>query len=61
MWGSARVANRRRCLQVPVTRAFDALVAAAADQDVDAFVALYEDDVIVCDSWGQWGYAGQGA
>ena len=44
--------------QNPVTRAFDAYVAAVAAQDVEAFVALYDDDVAVFDCWGQWNYSG---
>ena len=42
----------------PVTDALDTDAAAVAAQDVEAFVALYDDDVVVYDSWGQWQYTG---
>ncbi|TFD52954.1 SgcJ/EcaC family oxidoreductase [Cryobacterium frigoriphilum] len=45
----------------PVTQALDAYAAAVAAQDVDGFVALYDDDVVVYDSWGQWQYSGLSA
>jgi len=31
---------------------------AVYDKDVDAFVALYDDEVTVFDMWGRWAYSG---
>lgn len=42
----------------PVTQALDAYAAAVYAKDVDAFVAIYADDVHIFDSWGQWEYSG---
>jgi uncharacterized protein (TIGR02246 family) len=36
----------------------DAYATAIGAKDVDAFVALYEDDVRVFDMWGTWSYDG---
>jgi uncharacterized protein (TIGR02246 family) len=36
----------------------DAYRAAVYAKDVDAFVALYDDDCVVFDMWGAWSYAG---
>lgn len=38
----------------PITRIFDAYKAAVYDKDVDAFVALYDPQVEVYDTWGAW-------
>ncbi len=38
----------------PVQQALDAYKAAVFAKDVDAFVALYADDVRVFDMWGEW-------
>lgn len=47
--------------QNPVTQAMDAYAAAVDAKDLDAFVAIYDDDIHVYDSWGQWQYTGIGA
>jgi len=44
----------------PVTQALAAYAAAVHAKDVEAFTALYADDVHVFDSWGQWQYSGIG-
>lgn len=44
--------------QNPVTVTLDAYASAAKAQDVDAFVALYDDDVVVYDAWGHWEHSG---
>jgi uncharacterized protein (TIGR02246 family) len=41
----------------PVTHALAAFAAAVHAKDVEAFTALYADDVHVFDSWGQWQYS----
>ncbi|TXN30049.1 YybH family protein [Lacisediminihabitans profunda] len=42
----------------PVGRTLAAYAAAVNAKDVDAFAALYDDDVHIFDSWGQWQYSG---
>ena len=42
----------------PITRVLDAYKAAVFAKDVDAFVALYDQDVVVFDLWGRWSYEG---
>lgn len=42
----------------PVSAALEAYSAAVQAKDVDAFVDIYADDVLVFDSWGQWRYSG---
>jgi uncharacterized protein (TIGR02246 family) len=44
--------------ETPVTQAMDAYSAAVNAKDVDAFVRIYDDNVHVFDSWGQWEYVG---
>jgi uncharacterized protein (TIGR02246 family) len=44
----------------PVTHALAAYAAAVHAKDVEAFTALYADDVHVFDSWGHWQYSGIG-
>ena len=44
--------------QTPVHQALENYAAAVHAKDVDAFIALYDDDVHIYDSWGQWQYAG---
>jgi uncharacterized protein (TIGR02246 family) len=44
----------------PVDQTLAAYAAAVNSKDVDAFAALYDDDVQVFDSWGQWQYSGIG-
>jgi uncharacterized protein (TIGR02246 family) len=39
----------------------EAYAAAVRAKDVDAFVALYEDDVRTFDLWSQWSYDGKAA
>jgi uncharacterized protein (TIGR02246 family) len=41
-----------------ITEVLDGYVAAVRAKDVDAFVALYDDDVRVFDLWGTWSYDG---
>lgn len=45
-------------LEQPVTQVLDAYKAAVFAKDVDAFVALYDQDVHVFDMWGKWSYSG---
>jgi uncharacterized protein (TIGR02246 family) len=42
----------------PVTQALDSYAAAVHAKDVDAFTALYDDNVHIYDSWGRWQYKG---
>ena len=42
----------------PITQVLDAYKAAVFAKDVDAFVALYDEDVCVFDMWGRWSYDG---
>lgn len=42
----------------PFRQALDAYAAAARAKDVDAFVALYADDVRLFDLWGAWSLRG---
>jgi uncharacterized protein (TIGR02246 family) len=44
--------------QTPVSQALDSYAAAVHAKDVDAFTALYTDNVHIYDSWGQWQYTG---
>lgn len=44
--------------QTPVNQALESYAAAVHAKDVVAFTALYDDDVHIYDSWGQWQYAG---
>ncbi|MBD8900185.1 nuclear transport factor 2 family protein [Rhodanobacter sp. DHG33] len=42
----------------PFVKMLDAYKAAVLAKDVDAFVALYDDDVHVFDMWGAWSLRG---
>ena len=42
----------------PIKRVLDAYKAAVFAKDVEAFVALYGQDVCVFDMWGKWSYSG---
>lgn len=44
--------------QTLVNQALEAYAAAVHAKDVDAFAALYNDNVHIYDSWGQWQYTG---
>jgi uncharacterized protein (TIGR02246 family) len=48
-------------LEKPVIQVLDAYKAAVKAKDVDAFVALYDQDVLVFDLWGVWSYQGANA
>ena len=41
--------------------AFDRYQAAVLAKDINAFIALYADDVVVYDAWGQWSVEGLAA
>ena len=41
-----------------IIQVLDSYKAAVAAKDVDAFVALYDQDVRVFDLWGEWSYQG---
>lgn len=45
-------------LEQPIQQVFDAYKAAVFAKDVDAFVALYHEEVRVFDLWGTWSYNG---
>ena len=45
----------------PVTQILEAYKAAVFAKDVDAFVALYDQDVRIFDMWGRWSYDGSEA
>jgi uncharacterized protein (TIGR02246 family) len=45
-------------LHPPIMRIFEAYKAAVFAKDVDAFVALYDQDVCVFDLWSKWSYEG---
>ena len=42
----------------PSLQVLDAYKAAVFARDVDAFIALYDQDVRVFDMWGEWSYQG---
>ncbi|WP_404615797.1 hypothetical protein [Rhodanobacter hydrolyticus] len=42
----------------PVVQILDSYKAAVFAKDVDAFAALYDDDVHVFDMWGAWSLQG---
>ena len=42
----------------PFVRTLDSYKAAVLAKDIDAFVALYDDDVRVFDMWGTWSLRG---
>jgi ketosteroid isomerase-like protein len=42
----------------PIIQVLDSYKAAVKAKDVDAFVALYDQDVRVFDLWGVWSYQG---
>lgn len=44
-----------------IEQVLQAYPAAVYARDVDAFVALYDDDVRVFDAWGRWSYEGAAA
>ena len=45
----------------PIAPVLEAYSGAVQAKDVDAFVALYDEDVCVFDLWGRWSYDGAGA
>jgi ketosteroid isomerase-like protein len=47
-----------KTLDNPITQVLNAYQAAVFAKDVDAFVALYDVDVLVYDMWGVWSYNG---
>ncbi len=47
--------------QKQIFAALDAYKAAVYAKDVDAFCAIYADDVRVFDMWGEWSYEGLAA
>ena len=48
-------------LEQQITPLFEAYKAAVHAKDVDAFVALYDENVRVFDLWDQWSYEGEDA
>ena len=42
----------------PISQVLDSYKAAVKAKDVDAFVALYDQQVCVFDMWGEWSYKG---
>jgi uncharacterized protein (TIGR02246 family) len=46
--------------QEPIRDLLNRYEKAVAAKDVDAFVALYDDDVRVFDAWGRWSHDGVG-
>jgi uncharacterized protein (TIGR02246 family) len=47
--------------ETPILRMLDAYKAAVHAKDVDAFMALFDDDVRIFDMWGRWSYDGAAA
>ncbi len=45
----------------PIVEVLEAYKAAVYARDVDAFAALYDDDIQVFDMWGAWSYRGLAA
>ena len=43
-----------------IEKLLDAYIAAVRAKDVDAFVALFDEEVRVFDMWGRWSYDGAG-
>jgi hypothetical protein len=43
-----------KTLDNPITQVLNAYQAAVFAKDVDAFVALYDADVLIYDMWGVW-------
>ena len=42
-----------------IERIIETYSAAVLARDIDAFLALYADDVVVYDAWDQWAYRGK--
>lgn len=42
----------------PIWQVLDAYKAAVKAKDVEAFVSLYDQDVIIFDTWSEWSYQG---
>lgn len=47
--------------ETPINNMLDAYAAAVLAKDVDAFTALYADEVSIFDLWGEWSYEGADA
>lgn len=47
-----------KTLDNPIAQVLNAYKAAVFAKDVDAFVALYDVDVLIYDMWGVWSYNG---
>ena len=45
----------------PVPHMLDAYQAAVLAKDVDAFVALYDEDAVIFDAWAAWSHRGRAA
>lgn len=45
-------------LEKPILQVLDAYKAAVNAKDVETFVSLYDQDVVVFDMWGEWSYKG---
>jgi len=45
-------------LEQSILKVLDGYKSAVFSKDVDAFVALYDQDVRVFDMWGEWSYTG---
>ena len=48
-------------IEPPITDVLNAYAAAVLAKDVDAFMALYDDEVSIFDMWGEWSYEGADA
>lgn len=42
----------------PILQVLETYKSAVNKKDVDAFVALYDPDVVIFDMWGEWSYKG---
>lgn len=45
-------------LEKPILQVLGSYKTAVTKKDVDAFIALYDQDVCVFDMWGEWSYKG---
>jgi uncharacterized protein (TIGR02246 family) len=45
-------------LERPILQVLESYKAAVTTKDVNAFVALYDQDVCIFDLWGEWSYKG---
>lgn len=48
-------------ISAPISHMLDTYKSAVFTKDIEAFMSLYHDDVLVFDTWGVWSYSGAAA